>query len=439
MLVLRKMIVPMKLYIMFWGLAVFILALLCLVVNGSESADDLQWLPCQFVDEKVYLNEEGHIETQYIYKKAIIQFGNDGDRPLYLNITFLVTASRVDMRHYLEGDKDTLNCIIRRYNIGRIVMRWPAVGSQEYDIFFTCTLRHTKGAFNITTFLRHTPPAPAGGQVDFLQRLKINDNDLLTTSAVMAVLTRTPSVEVGLLKEPTLHCQFAVDHKKANVRVEWIFQRHGKLLSYSSHTAISKGTGVSIKDIGAGNASFKLPPTQKTSEGIYICSIRVPPLNGSQNILVRLREQPNVSLNVDSTLSLTLGEYKKVMCDAERYYPLDVNIEWLREQVGVSPTPVLLDNVLHSNHQHDHDGLFSLSAFFYLKPSLEDSGYKYTCKVSHKSLLTPIRKSFILSVTAPYSTMEYITFSGFVVVMLGFLYRYLPQFIAARKAASKRI
>lgn len=110
--------------------------------------------------------------------------------------------------------------------------------------------------------------------------------------AVMAVLTRTPSVAVGLLKEPTLHCQFAVDHKKANVRVEWIFQRHGErrtLFSYSSHTAITKGTGVSIKDIVAGNASLKLPPTRKTSEGTYICLIRVPPLNGSQNILVTLR------------------------------------------------------------------------------------------------------------------------------------------------------
>ncbi|XP_056613099.1 tapasin-related protein-like [Triplophysa dalaica] len=436
------MIVPRKLYLMIWGLACFILTLLCLVVNGSESVADLQWLPCEFVDENVYLNEEGHIETQYIYKKAIIQFGYDGDRPLYPNITFLVTASRVDMRHYLEGDKDTLNCIIRRYNIGRIVMRWPAVGSQEYDIFFTCTLHHTKGAFNITTFLRHTPSPPAGGKVDFLQRLKIHDKDLLTTSAVMAVLTRTPYVEVGLLKEPTLHCQFAVDHKKANVRVEWIFQRHGErrtLFSYPSHTAITKGTGVSIKDIVAGNASLKLPPTRKTSEGTYICSIRVPPLNGSLNILVSLREQPHVSLNVDSTLSLTLGEYKKVMCDAERYYPLDVNIEWWREHVGVIPKPLLLDNVLHSSHKHDNDGLFSLSASFYLKPGLEDSGYKYTCKVSHKSLLTPIRKSFILSVTAPYSTMEYIIFFGSIVLMLRFLYQYLPQFIAARKAASKRI
>lgn len=59
-------------------------------VNGS--ADGLQWLPCQFVDEKVHLNEEGHIETRYIYREAVIQFGNVGDMPLHPTITFLITG-----------------------------------------------------------------------------------------------------------------------------------------------------------------------------------------------------------------------------------------------------------------------------------------------------------------------------------------------------------
>ncbi|KAI7800644.1 hypothetical protein IRJ41_008339 [Triplophysa rosa] len=427
---------------MIWGLGLLILALLCLGVNGSQSVDDLQWLPCQFVDEKVHVNEEGHIETQYIHREAVIQFGIDGDRPLYPTITFLITASKVDMRRYLEGGEDSLNCEIRRHNTGGIVMRWPAMGAQEHDVWFSCTLRHTKGAFIITTFLRHTPSAPVGGQADSLQRLIVNDKDLLTTSAGMIILTQTPSAEVGFLKEPTLHCQFAVDHKQANVTVEWRLQRHGersKLFSYSSRTGRSEGTGVSIKAIGAGNASFKLPPTRKTSEGTYICSVLIPPLYGSDDILVSLSEQPRVSLNVGSPFSLTLGEDKKVVCDAEGYYPLDVNMEWLREPVGGSPTPVFLKNVLYSSHRVHQDGTYSLSAFFLLQPGLEDSGYKYTCRVSHKSLLTPIRKSFILSVTEPDSTLWYITVFGFIIVMLGILFWLLPQFITARKAANKHL
>lgn len=90
-------------------------------------------------------------------------------------------GSKVDMRRYLEGDEDTLQCEMRRYSTGGIVMRWPVAGSQDYDVWFTCTIRNTKGLFVITTFLRHTPAAPAQGQVDYLQWIKVNDRDLLTT------------------------------------------------------------------------------------------------------------------------------------------------------------------------------------------------------------------------------------------------------------------
>ncbi len=110
-------------------------------------------------------------------------------------------------------------------------------------------------------------------------------------------------------------------------------------------------------------------------------------------------EQPRVSINVGSTLSMTLGKDQKLICNAEGYYPLDVNIEWYRETSGGSPTPSFLKNVLYSSHRLHQDGSYALSAFFYLQPSLEDSGYKYTCRVSHKSLLIPIRKSFYLIVT----------------------------------------
>nr|XP_055052529.1 tapasin-related protein-like isoform X2 [Misgurnus anguillicaudatus] len=426
---------------MVWSLGPFIIAILCLGVNGSV---DVQWLPCEFVDEKVHVNEEGHIETQYIYRKAVIQFGNVGDSPLYPTITFLVTASKVDMRRYVEGgDDDRLNCEIRRYSTvdkGH-VKRWPTMGAQEYDVWFSCTLRH-KGEFIITTFLRHTPSDPAKGKVDYLQWLPVNDKDLLTTSAVMVVLTQTPSVEVGFLKEPTLDCQFAVDHKNANVTVDWKIQRsHGKrsqLFSYTSRTGTSEGTGVSVKGISVGNASFKLSPTRKNSEGTYICSILVPPLHGSHNILLHLREQPRVSLNVGSTLSLTLGEGHKVACDAEGYYPMDVNIEWLREQVSDSPSPVFLKNAWHSSHRFHHNGTYSLSAFLQLQPGLEDSGYKYTCEVSHTSLLVPIRKSFILSVTEPDLTMWYIEIIGLNGVILGIVFKLLCHFIPSRKGAFRR-
>ncbi|KAF4094679.1 tapasin-related protein-like isoform X2 [Onychostoma macrolepis] len=434
------MIVPTtRSNIMFWTSGGVFLALLC-GVNGSQSLYDLQWLPCKFVDEKVHINEEGHIETSYITRKAVLQFGNVGDKPLHPTITFLVTASKVDMRRYLEGTEDKLQCEIRRYSNGGIVTRWPTAGAQDHDVWFTSTIRHSEGLFVITTFLKHTTAAPAEGQLDFLQWKTIHDRDLLTTSAVMFVLTRTPSVEVGFLKEPNLHCQFGVDHKLPHVTVEWRLQKHGersKLFSYSSRTGKSEGAGVAVKTIAAGNASFKVPPTSKHSEGTYICSVVVAPLSGSHDIPLTLSEQPRVSINVDSTLSIILGKYQKLICDAERYYPLDVNIEWYREPPGGSPTPSTLKNVLFSSHQNHKDGTYSHSAFFYLQPSMKDSGYEYTCKVSHKSLRTPIRKSFSLIVTDPDSTLWNITAIGFIISMLVILCYMLPQYLGGRKAAIK--
>ncbi|XP_059370349.1 tapasin-related protein [Carassius carassius] len=436
------MIVPRKRkYIMFWIFGGLILALLRLGVSGSQSLNDVPWLPCPFVDENVHINDEGHTETKYINREAVLQFGKVGDKPLHPTITFLVTASKVDMRRYLEGSEDTLNCEIRRYSTGGIVMHWPTAGAQDNDVWFTCTIRHTQGLFVTTTFLRHTTAAPAQGEVDFLEWKIVNDRDLLITSAAMVVLTRTPSVEVGFLKEPNLHCQFAVDHKLPNATVEWRLQKHGersRVFSYSSRTGKSEGSGVAVKAIAAGNASYKLPPTKKHSEGTYICSVMVPPLYGSHDIPLSLSEQPRVSINVGSTLSMTLGKDQKLICDAEGYYPLDVNIEWYREASGGSPTPSFLKNVLYSSHRLHQDGTYSLSAFFYLQPSLEDSGYKYTCRVSHKSLLIPIRKSFYLIVTEPDSTLWYITVIGFIIAMLVILCYMLPQFLAGRKAAKKR-
>lgn len=108
----------------------------------------------------------------------------------------------------------------------------------------------------------------------------------------MVVLTRTPVIHVGLMKEQTLHCQFAVDHKQASVTVEWVHQRRGeriKVFTYSSRTGKSEGSGVSLKTIAAGDASLKLPLTKQTSEGTYTCSVFIPPLHYDSDIVLNIQ------------------------------------------------------------------------------------------------------------------------------------------------------
>ncbi|XP_028818944.1 tapasin-related protein [Denticeps clupeoides] len=401
---------------------IFILSSLLLTyftgVRGSQSLR-VPWIPCQMTDERVFVNSEGYNETQHFSRHAGVQFGEQaGDSRLMSNaITFLLTGSKVDMRRYVLGREETLQCEIRRHSTGGIESRWPGLGAHDNDLWFTCTLRHTEGLAVITTFLRYTP-APG------VRWLTIEDTDTISVTAAMVVLTYTPSVNVGMLQEKTLNCQFEVDHKSPNLAVEWRHQHRGerfKLFSYNSREGKSEGRGVSLKTIAKGDASLKLPPAKRSSEGTYICSVYVPPLYGSHDIPLQIVEPPRVSLDVPSPLVLPEGAEQKVVCEAAGYYPLDVEMEWLKESLkpGSSLMPEVLKNVLYSSHRNHPDGTFSLSAFFLLKPSLQDSGYRYTCRVSHRSLNVPIRKSFILDVTEETgSFLWYVMTTGFIILIV---------------------
>ena len=118
-------------------------------------------------------------------------------------------------------------------------------------------------------------------------------------------------------------------------------------------------------------------------------------------------ESPQVSLNVGTSLMLQEEEEQKVVCEARGYYPLDVQLEWLKEQRGGNRLPEVLKNILFSSHRRQNDGTYSLSVFFLLHPSIMDSGSTYTCRASHHSLRVPIRKSFTLTVTGEPSPIQH--------------------------------
>ncbi|KAM3849627.1 tapasin-related protein-like [Diretmus argenteus] len=397
-------------------------------VNWSlQGVSQTSWLPCQFTDEHVFLNQDNHTETQLLPRDAVLQFG--GEAPVNPHtVTFLVTASKVDLLGLVEEfGADRLECDLRRVSTRGIQVRWPGHGGQDYDHWFSCTLKHTQGLFTATGYLRHTPAHPPSGQQDYFSWPAIGDRDVLATSAAMVIQTRSPSVRAGLRSEQKLHCQFSVDHRAANVDVEWHFQQRGersRLFSYAGRSGQTTGTGVRVKGLARGDATFTLPLVKLASEGTYICSASVPPILATMDVTLHIEEPPLVSLSVGSDLSLPDDGEQKVVCAVEGYYPLDVEIVWYQEEPGASsgqrvgaPLPKKLQNILLSSHKHSQDGTYSLSAFFYLQASLRDSGSRFTCSVSHRSLRMPIRKSFVLTVHEPSSWMLNL-FVGFIVLTL---------------------
>ncbi|XP_068562059.1 tapasin-related protein-like isoform X2 [Cebidichthys violaceus] len=399
-----------------------ILSYLCLC--AGVRCVQVSWLPCKFTDEQVFMND-GRNETWHTHREAILQFDKAGDPPVNPHaVTFLITGSKLDLRRFLEGvEADQLDCELLRYSTEGKYTRWPFKGGHESDLWFSCILKHAK--FTVTGFLRHSSDQPPPGQQDHLSWLTIRDRETLTTSVAMVIKTKTPSMRAGLGSQQKLHCQFAIDHKAPKVTVEWHQQHRGertRLFSHNGRTGRSEGSGVRQKSLADGNASFSLPFTEITSEGTYICSVSVIPLFGSVEIRFHVEEPPRVSLNIGPTLLLQEGGEHKVSCNAERYYPRDVEIVWYVQddaaagrRVG-TPLPKEFQNVLLSSHKHDIT--YSQTAFFYLKASLKDSGRQYTCSVSHQSLRMPVRKSFILMVEEPSSWMDNLFFGLLVVVLL---------------------
>lgn len=260
----------------------------------------------------------------------------------------------------------------------------------------------------------------------------------------MVIKTESPTVKAALGSQQKLHCRFAVDHEQSNVSVEWIWQHRGErntLFSYSRGSGRSQGDGVALKSLAGGDASYNIPLVKMTHEGTFVCSVSLNPIfthldlnlhvegeiktvwvfpyssalkrlvlnrrdssGTTMKVVLISSEPPRVSINVKGVLTLAEGAEHKVICDAGSYYPLDVEMVWYEQDPAASgqrvgaPLPKPLQNILLSSHKHNSDKTFSLSAFFYLKASLRDSGKQFTCSVSHKSLRVPIKKSFVLQV-----------------------------------------
>lgn len=419
------------------------------IFAGVQCVHQVPWLPCEFTDENVSVNREGHTETQLLHREAILQFGQKGDTPVNPHaVTFLVTRSKVNLQRYVEGQEaDQLECKLRRYSTEGIHVYWPGQEGQDYNRWFVCTLRQTTGMFLVTVFLRHPSDQPPPGQQDYRRWPAIEDRETLTTTAAMVMKTQSPSVRTGLGSQVQLHCQFAIDHKGAQVTVEWQRQHRGertKLFSHASHTGKSQGSGVAPKGLASGDASYSLPFTKTSSEATYICSVSVLPLLGTLDISLDIREPPRVSLNVGSALSLQEGGEQKITCEAEGYYPLDVDIVWHMQDPAVSgrrvgaPLPEVLQNVLFSSHRYNQDGTYSLTSFFYLKASLSHSGRQFTCSVSHQSLRTPIKKSFILTVEEPSSWMFSLTVGFFLVTLGVVLFLLLSHLHSAKQQSMQK-
>ncbi|XP_039363976.1 tapasin-related protein-like isoform X2 [Mauremys reevesii] len=267
--------------------------------------------------------------------------------------------------------------------------------------------------------------------LDILQHVD-EDTDLL--ECVFLVRTGPSLIQSGLNKDVLLSCAFSVDHH-TDVTIKWVLQQkggHKKLIfAYNGFTRQvehkDKRAEMFLAEMPKGNASLLLRTVGVRDVGTYSCSILVSSLLWAQNVQLEIVEKPTVTLNAD-VLSLVEGDEHKLVCDISHFYPHDAEAQWLQEPMEQGMLPHVVSHVFSSSHRHNSDGTYSFSSYFLLKASLRDDGRRYTCRVEHRSLKHPIKKSLTVKVTESTSATWFLVIllvllAGCLVVTLYYLYR----------------
>lgn len=121
--------------------------------------------------------------------------------------------------------------------------------------------------------------------------------------------------------------------------------------------------------LSAGRKGFRLLYCPVDPSGIYSFFLPAP---------------PKVRLSLASkALPLTL------ICNIAGYYPPDVTVTWIREELGGAPVKV--SDASFSSLRQSPAGTYSISSSLKVEPG--SAGANYTCQVTHVSLDEPLRAS----------------------------------------------
>lgn len=350
-------------------------------------------------------------------------------------LTFIVQESSLDILQHVGEDTDQLECKISRYFTDNTQILWPGLQTQVHklDSWFTGTIKHLADKFTVTVFLvQSSASKEAENQVP--EDVSQGNAGRFYLSGVFLVRTGPSLIQSGLNKDVLLSCAFSVDHH-TDVTIKWVLQQkggHKKLIfAYNGFTRQvehkDKRAEMFLAEMPKGNASLLLRTVGVRDVGTYSCSILVSSLLWAQNVQLEIVEKPTVTLNAD-VLSLVEGDEHKLVCDISHFYPHDAEAQWLQEPMEQGMLPHVVSHVFSSSHRHNSDGTYSFSSYFLLKASLRDDGRRYTCRVEHRSLKHPIKKSLTVKVTESTSATWFLVIllvllAGCLVVTLYYLYR----------------
>ncbi|KAM5262584.1 tapasin-related protein [Ctenodactylus gundi] len=303
---------------------------------------------------------------------------------------------------------------------------------------FIANAQVTRSGPSVSMVLKTVRGAENGAAWHPTLNLPLSPQGTMRTAVEFQVTTQSHSLSFPLGTSASLDCSFSMAPGLDLVSVEWRLQYkgHGQLVySWTTGQGQAKRAGAALQPeplLRAGDASLTLPSLTLKDEGAYICQITTTLYQAQQIIHLNIHAPPKVRL------SMATDGYgarlPSLVCSITGYYPLDMEVKWVREEGGSAPAQV--SGASFSSLRQSTEGTYSISSSLTADPG--SAGATYTCQVTHVSLEKPLQISTQVVPRTEWKLADGVTLASCLLVTLLLLGLWRLQASSSRFAKTMR-
>ncbi|EDK99817.1 TAP binding protein-like [Mus musculus] len=256
--------------------------------------------------------------------------------------------------------------------------------------WFISNMQVSRGGPSVSMVMKTLRDAEVGAVRHPTLNLPLSAQGTVKTQVEFQVTSETQTLNHLLGSSVSLHCSFSMAPGLDLTGVEWRLQHKGSgqlVYSWKTGQGQAKRKGATLEPeelLRAGNASLTLPNLTLKDEGNYICQISTSLYQAQQIMPLNILAPPKVQLHLANKDPLP-----SLVCSIAGYYPLDVGVTWIREELGGIPAQV--SGASFSSLRQSTMGTYSISSTVMADPG--PTGATYTCQVAHVSLEEPLTTS----------------------------------------------